>query len=697
MSSRRKKSRSRSRARASNGDAPSHFTWDAVRAETLRLVVRDLGVSTKAAPRTREGVVAFIQSVQANGLSVARAQLDDGASVASSAAGSGFPFPWEELTPSTLRAVIRDAGAPTSITMKSRTDMIDFIQAAESTGFSSAARDIEMASQSSVAPSRSSRKRPVTPEIELTLTPAPTPKRGRKLVRNASASGSSTQIGDAVDEKPKIKPHKPRGRTRSLSRSGSNVIEVDLSLEDVEELLAREPASAYLDVVSLQPRKLDDGAVYQLLSKNIHRVRRISCVDMSAVISDVLENYVAPVLEELRMSGEDVFPLSAFSPEAPRLSRLYLPSVDRLVLPAELWSNVTVFSVQHVQTEPSPKGILRVINALAPTIEILRIPCGLTLKEPLPASPSITLNHLEDLALSGPANYCAFVLKGLEFPPFVTILYDASYRGEYSPHVLDLDRRIGLVDLIWGNTISAAPTRTLAVSYAAPRRTDDEDSSAQLSVHAWQYETVIDGVPDFRISQDHPSNVRADVTGVYDLGYERIPQYAVYNLLLPVLALETACILSLRLEPHVKNFGHTHDDGPHPGSACWDATLWSVPFSQARQLSHLRVIAPGAASTAVELVGALVDDNPEALDARRPPSTFLLPALRTLTLAHMPANSMSLSVLSARTAVQAVRELIEIRAREGVSIRVYITAVNAEDRTRWDTGLAAVSDFVKLS
>lgn len=138
---------------ASNGDAPSHFTWDAVRAETLRLVVRDLGISTKTAPRTREGVIAFIHSVQANGcrcwflsrfrailltvvnlVSVARAQLDDEASVASSAAGSGFPFPWEELTTSTLRAVIRDVGAPASVTMKGRTDMIDYIQAAETTG-----------------------------------------------------------------------------------------------------------------------------------------------------------------------------------------------------------------------------------------------------------------------------------------------------------------------------------------------------------------------------------------------------------------------------------------------------------------------------------------------------------------------------------------------------------------------------------
>lgn len=189
--------------------------------------------------------------------------------------------------------------------------------------------------------------------------------------------------------------------------------------------------------------------------------------------------------------------------------------------------------------------------------------------------------------------------------------------------------------------------------------------------------------------------MRADVTGVYDLGYERVPQYAVYNLLLPVLALETACILSLRLEPHVKNFGQVQDDGPHPGSACWDADLWSVPFSQARQLSHLRVIAPGAASTAVELIDALAD-NSEEPTTRRPPLTFLLPALRTLTLAHVPATSMSLSVESARTAVQAVRELVEVRAREGVSIRVYISPVNAEDRARWDAGLATVSDFVKL-
>ena len=189
------------------------------------------------------------------------------------------------------------------------------------------------------------------------------------------------------------------------------------------------------------------------------------------------------------------------------------------------------------------------------------------------------------------------------------------------------------------------------------------------------------------------------MTGVYDLGYDRIPQYAVYNLLLPVLALETACLLSLRLEPHVKNFGQAQDDGPHPGSACWDASLWSIPFSQARQLSHLRVIAPGAASTAVELIDALADnsDNSEENAARRPPQTFLLPALRTLTLAHVSATSMSLSVDSARTAVQAVRELIEVRAREGVSIRVYITPVNTEDRTRWEAGLAAINDFVKFS
>ena len=72
-------------------------------------------------------------------------------------------------------------------------------------------------------------------------------------------------------------------------------------------------------------------------------------------------------------------------------------------------------------------------------------------------------------------------------------------------------------------------------------------------------------------------------------------------------------------------------------------------------------------------------------------------ALRSLTLAHVPATSMSLSEDSAKTAIQAVRELIEGRAREGVPIRVFISTTNAEDRARWDAGLAAVSDFVRLN
>ena len=66
-------------------------------------------------------------------VSPARAQLDDGASVASSAAGSGFSFPWDELMSTTLRALMRDLEVPNYVT-KTRSEMLALMQAGEVPG-----------------------------------------------------------------------------------------------------------------------------------------------------------------------------------------------------------------------------------------------------------------------------------------------------------------------------------------------------------------------------------------------------------------------------------------------------------------------------------------------------------------------------------------------------------------------------------